>query len=81
VKADQRSRGRYLGGIIPFGFTIEAGALMAHPGQQEAIALARWLRAGGSTMRAGQSSLADAGHTLSVGAVHRLVAAPAPPST
>lgn len=78
MKADQRQRGRYLGGIVPFGFTVAAdGALVPHPGQQEAVALARRLRAGGSTMRAVKASLADAGHPLSLGAVHRLLAAPA----
>lgn len=75
VKADQRSRGRYLGGIVPFGFTVEAGALVEHPGQQEAITLARRLRAGGGTMRAVAAGLADAGHPLSLGAVHRMLAA------
>lgn len=77
VKADQRSRGRYLGGIVPFGFTVEAGALVAHPGQQEAITLARRLWASGSTMRAVAAGLADAGHPLSLGAVHRILTASA----
>lgn len=77
VKADQRSRGRYLGGIVPFGFTVEAGALVAHPGQQEATILARRLWASGSTMRAVAAGLADAGHPLSLGAVHRILTASA----
>lgn len=77
VKADQRSRGRYLGGIVPFGFTVEAGALVAHPGQQKAITLARRLWASGSTMRAVAAGLADAGHPLSLGAVHRILTASA----
>ena len=78
VKGDQRSRGRYLGGIVPFGFTVEDGALVPHQGQQEAVALARRLRAGGSTMRAVKAGLADAGHPLSLGAVHRLLKAEQP---
>ena len=77
VKADQRSRGHYLGGIVPFGFTVEAGALVAHPGQQEAITLARRLWASSSTMRAVAAGLADAGHPLSLGAVHRILTASA----
>ena len=81
MKSDQRSRGRYLGGIVPFGFTVEDGALVPHQGQQEAVALARRLRAGGSTMRAVKADLADVGHTLSLGAVHRLLKAEHPAAT
>src|SRR6202044_917197 len=37
-KADQKARGRYLGGILPFGFRRgDAGDLVKHPGEQAAI--------------------------------------------
>jgi putative DNA-invertase from lambdoid prophage Rac len=39
-KADQRARGRYLGGIVPFGFRRggpDGGELVRHEGEQEAI--------------------------------------------
>jgi hypothetical protein len=45
VKADQRARGRYLGGIAPFGYAVATdGALEAQPDQQAAIAHMRVLR-------------------------------------
>jgi putative DNA-invertase from lambdoid prophage Rac len=38
VKRDQRSRGRYLGGTVPFGYRVgENGELVEIPEQQEAI--------------------------------------------
>ena len=38
VKADQKARGRYLGGKIPFGFRIsDDGQLVPHEAEQEAI--------------------------------------------
>src|SRR3984885_8847804 len=38
VKADQKARGRYLGGTVPFGFRLgKNGELVEHEAQQEAI--------------------------------------------
>jgi hypothetical protein len=38
VKADQKARGRYLGGIVPFGFRRgESGELIPHEIEQDAI--------------------------------------------
>jgi DNA invertase Pin-like site-specific DNA recombinase len=37
VKADQKARGRYLGGIAPFGFCVADGALVPNEGEQEAV--------------------------------------------
>jgi putative DNA-invertase from lambdoid prophage Rac len=38
VKADQKARGRFLGGSVPFGFTLgEDGDLVPHEAQQDAI--------------------------------------------
>lgn len=68
MKRDQRERGRYLGGKIPFGFRIreEADAngrtrqVLDHvPTEQNLIAIVREMRAGGSTFRAIQAHLQD----------------------
>src|SRR3984893_17706046 len=48
VKADQRQRQRYVGGIIPFAWSVGAdGELVEVPEQQAAIKQARKLRARG----------------------------------
>jgi hypothetical protein len=53
VKADQKARGRYLGGIVPFGFRRgEGGELVAHEAEQEAIREIVALRAQGRPLRA-----------------------------
>jgi putative DNA-invertase from lambdoid prophage Rac len=52
VKADQRARGRYLGGIVPFGFRVEGGELVRHEGEQRAIGEMVALRAEGRPLRA-----------------------------
>lgn len=52
VKADQRQRGRYLGGKVPFGFTHgEDGSLVEVPREQDAIALIYRLKAEGKALR------------------------------
>src|SRR4051812_30178461 len=52
VKRDQKGRGRYLGGSVPFGFEIGAGgALAAVPEQQAALGLMRRLRGEGMSLR------------------------------
>ena len=53
VKADQRARGRYLGGIVPFGFRRgESGELVPHEAEQEAIREMVAMRAQGGPLRA-----------------------------
>jgi DNA invertase Pin-like site-specific DNA recombinase len=65
-KADQKSRGRYLGGVIPFGFTIgDDGQLVPDPVQQKAIRKMHALRAKGSSLRDIQEAMAARGHKLS----------------
>ena len=50
---DRRSRGRYLGGTVPFGFTVgPAGELMEVAEQQSAILTMRELRRQGLSLRA-----------------------------
>ena len=77
VKQDQRSRGRYLGGKVPFGYTVEwdapvlgkkpGGTLVEVPEQQAAIDTARRLRASGAVLRTVREALiADHDVTLSL---------------
>lgn len=77
VKADQRQRGRYLGGVAPFGWRVgEGGELVAVAEQQAAIARMRELRQGGASLRAIASAVSGEGHRLShVGVSNALKAA------
>jgi hypothetical protein len=53
VKADQKARGRYLGGKVPFGFRLgDSGELVRHEGEQEAIREIVSLRTQGKALRA-----------------------------
>ena len=53
VKADQKARGRYLGGKVPFGFRLgESRELLPHQAEQEAIREIVALRAQGKALRA-----------------------------
>jgi DNA invertase Pin-like site-specific DNA recombinase len=75
VKADQRKRGRHLGGPAPFGFTIDQqGALIPDPAQQRAIKRARELHARGLSLRSIQADLGRRGHRVSHLLVRRLIA-------
>ena len=77
VKQDQRGRGRYLGGKVPFGFRLDdLGGLIEDPDQQRAIALATSMRGEGKTMRAIQAALEAQGTRLSLDALHRILKEP-----
>lgn len=66
VKADQKSRGRYLGGKVPFGFKLgDAGELVPHEAEQEAIREMIALRAQGRALRAIASAAQVKGHRIS----------------
>jgi putative DNA-invertase from lambdoid prophage Rac len=66
VKADQKARGRYLGGKVPFGFRLgESGELVPHEAEQEAICEIVALRAQGKALRAIAHAVAAKGHKLS----------------
>src|SRR5271157_887667 len=66
VKADQKARGRYLGGKVPFGFRRgDAGELVPHEAEQEAIREIFALRAQGKPLRAIAEAVAEKGHRLS----------------
>jgi putative DNA-invertase from lambdoid prophage Rac len=66
VKADQRQRGRFLGGKVPFGWRIgEAGELLPVPEQQQAIRKMVNLRGQGLSFRLiGEQIAAETGHKL-----------------
>jgi putative DNA-invertase from lambdoid prophage Rac len=74
TKRDQRQRGRYLGGKVPYGFRVSAeGSLEPVPEQQAAIRRAGELRAAGAPLRAIRAALeAEHGARLSLDAIHRI---------
>ena len=77
VKADQRKRGRYLGGTVPFGWRVgDDGELVEIPAQQAAIRRARVLRARGMSLRAIAAALMADGVQLSHEGVKRVLAVP-----
>ena len=79
VKADQRRRQRYLGGIVPFGWSVGSdGELVEVPEQQAAIKRAQKLRAKGLSLRAISAALAKSGVRLSHEGVKRIVAGDGP---
>jgi len=66
VKADQKARGRYLGGKVPFGFRRgESGELVPHEAEQEAICEIAALRAQGRPLRAIATAVQAKGHKIS----------------
>jgi putative DNA-invertase from lambdoid prophage Rac len=66
VKADQRARGRYLGGKVPFGFRRgDSGELVPHEAEQEAISEIVALRAQGKALRAIAAAAQAKGHRIS----------------
>ena len=73
VKEDQRKRGRYLGGKVPFGYRVSAeGALEPVEAQQAAITRAVALRQAGEPLRSIRATLAAEGVALSLDALHRI---------
>jgi DNA invertase Pin-like site-specific DNA recombinase len=76
VKADQRKRQRYLGGIVPFGWRIgKNGTLIEVPEQQRAIQRILELRRKGLSLRAISTSIAADGVQLSHEGVKNVLAA------
>lgn len=72
VKADQKARGQYLGGRVPYGFTVGATGLERDESQQSTLETMRALRATGKSLRAIQ---AETGCTLDIKAINRLTKA------
>lgn len=73
VKLDQRQRGRYLGGKVPYGFTVEAGELVPVPEAQPVLEAIRKLRAKGEPLRAIRQTVEKKfGQRLSLDAISRI---------
>jgi putative DNA-invertase from lambdoid prophage Rac len=78
VKADQKARGRYLGGTVPFGFRRagEDGELLVpHEAEQEAIRDIERLKAEGEPLRAISSAMKAKGFAISHEGVARVLKA------
>ena len=74
VKTDQRDRGRFLGGSVPFGYAVgDDGALVPVLAQQEAIRRMRELRAEKASLRAIAAEMKACGHQLSHEAVRAIL--------
>src|SRR5271166_5043772 len=66
VKADQKARGRYLGGKVPFGFRLgESGELVPNEAELEAIREMVALRMQGKALRAIAAAVQAKGHRIS----------------
>ena len=76
VKADQKARGRYLGGFVPFGYRRgEHGLLAPHKGVQAAISEMVALRAQGKALRAIAEAMQAKGFKISHEGVKGVLAA------
>ncbi len=76
VKADQRARGRYLGGKIPFGYSLtDDGGLAEDPVQQVAILRMRELRDAGTPLRAIAEAMRQEGHQMSHEGAKKIIGA------
>ena len=76
VKADQKARGRYLGGIVPFGYRRgEHGQLAPHKAEQAAIRQMLALRAQGKALRAIAEAMQAKGFKISHEGVKGVLAA------
>jgi len=74
AKADQKSRGRFLGGDVPFGFEVGAdGALVPVEEQQGAIREIAALRAQGRSLRAIRDEMRGRGFQISHEGVARIL--------
>jgi putative DNA-invertase from lambdoid prophage Rac len=74
VKADQKTRGRFLGGSRPFGYTRGAdGELIPHEGELAAVAEIIALRAQGKALRGIADEMEAKGHKISHQGVARVL--------
>jgi putative DNA-invertase from lambdoid prophage Rac len=74
VKRDQRQRGRFLGGIPPFGWRVgERGELIEIPEQQAVIRRMQRMRAQGKTFRAIAEAVRAPGISISIMGVKKVL--------
>lgn len=75
VKRDQRERGRYLGGIVPFGYSLDAeGNLIKKSEEQRAIKTMVELRRRNTPYRKIADAMKEMGFNLSHAGVAKIVA-------
>ncbi len=73
VKRDQRQRGRYLGGRVPFGYRVdEDGALVEAEEQQAAIRDMLSMKGAGASLRSIAEAMKGRGHAISHNAVREI---------
>jgi putative DNA-invertase from lambdoid prophage Rac len=78
AKADQKARGRFLGGTVPFGYRRageEGEVLVPHEAEQEAIRDIGRLKAQGEPLRAISEALRAKGFAISHEGVSRVLRA------
>ena len=75
VKADQRRRGRYLGGAVPFGHRVAADGKQLEPApkEQAAIKRIRRLHREGKSLRAISQDMKKRGQDVSYQGVKRIL--------
>jgi len=78
VKRDLKSRGRYLGGTVPFGYRLETGGdglpvVAPCEGEQAAIQEALRMRAAGASLRKIAAALQADGYAISHASVQRVL--------
>jgi DNA invertase Pin-like site-specific DNA recombinase len=76
VKQDQKARGRYLGGKVPFGYRLgDGGVLVEHESEQEAIRVMRSMRAEGKALRTIATAITERGIRISHEGVSKVLSA------
>jgi len=74
VKTDQRQRGRYLGGVVPFGWSKgESGELVPVPTEQDAIARMVQMHEAGRSLRSIADAMTAEGFSLSHAGVGKVI--------
>jgi len=74
VKRDQRQRGRYLGGRIPFGYRVDDGTLIEAEDQPAAIRDMLSMRSKGASLRSISEAMKGRGLSVSHNAVREITA-------
>ena len=73
VKANERNKGRYLGGSRPFGWRIDNGTLSPDPEEQKAIDTISVLRQQGLSLRQIAEEIASQGFALSHVSIRKIL--------
>ena len=75
VKQDQKKRGRYLGGAVPFGWEQSGGDLQENPVEQDAIRRMMQMRRANKSLRMIAAVMKGEGFNLSHVGVNKVIAA------